>query len=591
MAGIGVKLNKIYQQNTLTTNLVGFGYSTIITIAPMVLVIAAVLIMQVLLEVAKTGYAMRELYSSTVLYIFVFALLTAAPFNSVLSRYISDVIYEETYDDILPCYYVGLIMNIVFSCLFGIPFCLWEFFIGHVSVWYVFAGYCGYAALVMVFYSMLYLSVCKDYKKISFYFLVGMLTTVLCSLLFGKVLHMEVTIAMLISLDIGFLVIAMMEYALIHNYFRENSGKYREVLGYFKKYWPLVITNFFYTLGLYIHNFVFWSTDMHMVVVNTFVSMTVYDMATCLAMFTNISATVIFISRVEMHFHGRYKAYSEAVIGGRGIDISNAERRMFRQLSEELFNLVRIQFIVTIVLYFVCIILLPQFGFGGIIMRIYPCLAVGYFILFIMYSAIIFMYYFNDLKGALMTSIIFVSVTFLVSLIATHLSEVWYGIGVVAGSFAGFACGYHRLRWMEHNLDEHIFCNGNLIKKGKGIQPPGKVFDRYPVKEETDKKKGKKRKSKGKDEDRRRRDRDKDKDRTRRDSRKRDNRERDRKKRDNRERDRARDSRERDRTRDRKRRDNRKRDNRERDKDKKRRDSRKRENKKRNNEKRGRKEE
>ena len=43
-----------------------------------------------------------------------------------------------------------------------------------------------------------------------------------------------------------------------------------------------------------------------MVVRKSFVSMTTYDMATCLEMFTNISASVIFISRVEMHFHERY---------------------------------------------------------------------------------------------------------------------------------------------------------------------------------------------------------------------------------------------------------------------------------------------
>ena len=28
MAGIGVKLNKIYNKNTLTTNIIGMGYST-----------------------------------------------------------------------------------------------------------------------------------------------------------------------------------------------------------------------------------------------------------------------------------------------------------------------------------------------------------------------------------------------------------------------------------------------------------------------------------------------------------------------------------------------------------------------------------
>ena len=396
MAGIGVKLNKIYGKHTLTSDLYGFGYSTLITVAPMFVVIGAVLIMQLVLGVMKTGYAMRELYACTVLYIFIFALLSAAPFNSVLSRYISDVIYEERYDDILPCYYVGLAFNVMFSCLLGIPFCLHEYFVGQVNLWYVFTGFCGYIELVLVFYSMLYLSICKDYKKISLYFTIGMALAVLCSLIFVKYLQWEVTFSMLLSLTIGFGVIAVMEYALIHNYFRENSGKYREVLWYFRKFWQLVLTNFIYTLGLYIHNFVFWTTDMRMVVAKSFVCNQPYDMATCLAMFLNISASVIFISRVEMNFHGRYKAYSESVIGGRGVDIDNAKNRMFRQLSEELFSLVRLQFMITVILYFLSIIFLPRFGFGGLVMRIYPCLAVGYFILFVMYAVIIFLYYFND---------------------------------------------------------------------------------------------------------------------------------------------------------------------------------------------------
>lgn len=167
MAGIGVKLNKIFNKNTITTNLIGFGYSTVITIAPMFLVIMAVMLMQLFLGFSNIGYATRELYSCTVLYIFIFALLTASPFNAVLSKYLSDVIYNETYEDILPCYYVGLFLNILLSCVVGIPFCLWEYFVGEVALYYVFTGYCGYIALVLVFYSMLYLSICKDYKKIS----------------------------------------------------------------------------------------------------------------------------------------------------------------------------------------------------------------------------------------------------------------------------------------------------------------------------------------------------------------------------------------------------------------------------------------
>lgn len=477
MAGIGVKLNKIYSKHTIVTSIAGLGYSTVITVAPMFVVIFAVIIMQTLLGFSKLGYADRALYSCTVLYIFIFSLLTASPFNAVLSRYMSDVIYRESYEDILPCYYLGMIMNVVLSSLLGIPFCIREHIVGKVSIPYVFAGYCGYMALALVFYSMLYLSICKDYKKISFFFFIGMVATILMSLILVKLFGMEVTFGMLISLDVGFLLIASLELALVRSYFRENSGKYKEVLEYFKYNWQLVITNLLYMMGLYIHNFVFWSTDMRMEVVKSFVCTETYDMATCLAMLTNISSSVIFISRVEMHFHERYKKYSEAVIGGRGIDIENAKKRMFEQLAEELMNLVRVQFIVSVVVFFLCIMFLPKLGFGGLVMQIYPCLAAGYFILFIMYAAIIFLYYFNDLNGALITALSFSSVTLLGSIFATGLTPIWYGIGLVIGSGVGWCMAYIRLRAMEKNLDTHVFCNGSIMKRGNGKRPSNKVYE------------------------------------------------------------------------------------------------------------------
>ena len=49
MAGIGVNLKKIFSKNTITTHVYGFSYSEIATIAPMLLVIAAIIIMQMCL--------------------------------------------------------------------------------------------------------------------------------------------------------------------------------------------------------------------------------------------------------------------------------------------------------------------------------------------------------------------------------------------------------------------------------------------------------------------------------------------------------------------------------------------------------------
>ena len=480
MAGIGVRLNRIFNKNTLTTNIFGFGYSLVVTIAPMLVVIGAIILMQLLLGVSGESYASRELFSSTVLYVFIFSLLVTSPFSAVLSKYMSDIIYEETFEDIMPCYYVGLFFTLILGVLLGVPFCLWEYYVGEVGLHYVFAGFAGYMTLILIFYTQLYLLICKDYGRISLFFIVGMVLTVVLSLILVKIFGWDSSYAMLVSLDAGFLLTAALETSLVKSYFRYNSGKYKRVLQYFRRFWQLVLTNFLYVFGLYIHNFVFWTTDMRTVVVKSFVMMQAYDMATCLAMFTNISASVIFIARMEMHFHERYRAYSEAVIGGRGMDIENAKSRMFRQLGEELHNLVRVQFIVSVVVFFIAIIVLPMFGFGGMVLRIYPCLAAGYFILFIMYSAIIFLYYFSDLTGSLLTSFSFWLCTLIGSYFSSRfLPEAWYGLGLVFGAFVGWCVAYARLRWVEKNLDVHIFCQGNILQHGVGKMPESKVFDRY----------------------------------------------------------------------------------------------------------------
>lgn len=476
MAGIGVRLNRFFQKRSITAGLAGVAYGSCLTVAPMVLVIGVLLLLEWILGFDTLDYYTRELFSCTILYIFIFSLLSAAPFNSVLSKYMQDAIFEDRYQDILPCFYIGLMLNILFSCLLGIPFCLWEHFVGEVPVAYVFISFCGFISLVLVFYSMLFLSICKDYGRISLFFLTGLTVSFVLALILHFWAGWGVTESMLFSLTVGFFLIAVLEYGSVRRYFVENSNRFRPVLSYFRKYWHLVAVYLFYTLGLYIHNFVFWTTDLRMIVARSFVCAQPYDMASCLAMFTNISATVIFIARVEMFFHDRYKAYSEAVIGGRLSDIQNAKRKMFREIANQLMDLARLQFIISVAVYLIFVVVLPRFGFAGMVMRIYPCLAAGYFILFQMYAEILFLYYFKDMWGAIFTAVSFCLVTFLGSLAATHLPDVWYGIGVVAGSFTGWTIGYFRLRWTERHIDKQIFCQGQLIKTGRGLRPSTQVY-------------------------------------------------------------------------------------------------------------------
>ncbi|MDR2042819.1 MAG: exopolysaccharide Pel transporter PelG [Clostridium sp.] len=476
MAGIGVSLYKLFRKNTLLFSLVGSCYSTVITIAPMVLVIGTLLLMERFLGFYQISYAKQELFSCLILYIFIFAQLVAAPFNAVLSKYLADVLYVERYEDVAPCFSIGLFLNVFLGVLIGAPFCAYVYLVGRVELGFVCIGFCGYVALVMAFYGSVYLNAWKGYRRIALYFLLGMLFAFLLAAVLALAADIPVTYALLIGLALGFLLIACLEFATVRNYFTENSNRYRPVLVYFKKYWKLAATNFFYVLGMYIHNFVYWQSELRVTVAKSFLTAPPYDMAAFLAVLTNLSANVIFVTRVEMHFHGKYKAYAEAIVDGRGIDIERAKVRMFQQLSEELMTLVRVQFLISIALYLVCVLALPRIGFSGLVMKIYPCMAAGYFILFVMYSAILFLGYYQDHAGSLLAVACFCTVTLAASRFAGGLPEIWYGLGIVLGSLAGWVAAYSRLRWIEKHIDRHMFCQGQLLKRGRGRKPSQRVY-------------------------------------------------------------------------------------------------------------------
>lgn len=479
MAGVGVKLKHIYEKKSITANVFGIGYSVIITIAPMLFIVASVWAMENVLGFADEDYLTRDLFSSVILYIFVFSLLAVhLLFSPVLSRFVQDAIFEERYGDVMSCYQIGLLLTLLFGCIPGALFSLRVHVVGGVEAGFVFLGYCGYAAMIFVLYSMVYLSVCKDFERISLFFLVGMAAAFLLALLLRFWLHVDVTYSLLFSLTSGFLLIGILEYTALKSYFPENSGQYRQVFAYCRKWWKLMASNFFYVLGLYIHNFVFWTHETGTTIAKSFLCNPNYDVAGYIAIFTSISTLIIFISGVEMNFNRKYKAYSEVVIGGKRGDIDAAGSRMFRQLSEELINLVRLQFIITVTVYLLCIVILPQLGFAGSIMRIYPCLAAGFFILFIMYAAMHFLYYFNDFTGAVLTAAGFCTMTFLGSVFSMRLPEIWYGLGVVLGAFVGWTLAYIRLRWIERNLNTYIFCEGFLLRHESRERPSSKVYDR-----------------------------------------------------------------------------------------------------------------
>jgi hypothetical protein len=476
MAGIGIKLNKIYGKRTIVSSLYGIGLSVIYTIAPMLVIMGSLLLMYFLLGFDSVNYYDRELFSCTVLYIFIFSLLFSSAFNSVLSKYIADRNFEKQFADIPPCIFIGMLLKLGISTIISVPFYLWEIFVGKVPVYYVFTSYMCYMSLTLVFALMLYGVVIKQFSRISLFFIVGAITSILISCFLRYVFDMEVTYSMLLALTIGFWLTAVLELFMVKRRFSESSNRFRPVFRYLKQYWRLVLSDFLYILGLFCHNFVFWTVPWRMEIANTYVCNQPYDMATCLGMFTNLSATVLFVSKVEMHFFKFYRQFNTAIVGGSYEQIEKSRKRLFQSLVKELMDMVYIQFAISIIIFLLAEIFLPMFGFGGMTLEIYPLMAVGYFISFLMYSNILFLQYFTDYTGTVITGLIFSGIGAIGACISTNLPVAWYGSGFTVAALLAYAFSFLRMKKMEKNIYVHTFCVGSILPYKNEKMPNQQVY-------------------------------------------------------------------------------------------------------------------
>lgn len=463
MAGIGFELKKLFKKEGIISTVFAGLYATVVTVGPTIMVILALNLMYFLLPYVNVAYHDREVLSSTILYVFIFSLIISSPLNIILSRYMADKIYLEEYDSILPALDTGNLILALMVALTGIPFGAAMYFVGKLPLHYVLVSYLFYAGLVFSFYYMTFITLLKEYRKITYSFLFSLFIGILfsCAAVFWW--NFSVVDGILDGLAVSFNLIAVLLMARLRRNFRNHNKTSREVLQYFKKFRMLFVSNAFYTLGLYSHNFVFWFFSSYRVTVaNVFVSAPVYDVVTYLAMLSNISVLVIFVVNVETKFHTAYKTYCESIIGASGKDILQAKSKMIEVLRRELLYIVQLQMIVNICVFVLIIAFAADLGITGRILTMYPVMSVAYMILYLVQSMMIFQFYLDDAGGAALVGLVFLVGTAFGSCVSVRLPAAFAGGGVLFGAFAGFTVVFFRIRNKLIHLDEHIYCRGNV---------------------------------------------------------------------------------------------------------------------------------
>ena len=464
MAGIGFELKKLFKGKGFLSAIKAYSYSALVTVGPFVLCTIIIVSILLLLNYMDVPVKEKELFIATVVYAFIFSQIFSSGFKMIVTRFVSDMLYSNKIEYILPSLYGVLSIALVISATAAVAF-LWK---SPLSIEIKVTSYVLFLELVIIYLIMVYLSTIKDYMKIVKGFVWGVFTTIILSFVFLKFTDIKIVFGLLLSMDIGFFTVIVILLSYLERIFKKSVKKYYIFLSYFDKYPSLFFISLFYTLALYVHNFIFWSSNLGVRIGSTYVYAPVYDVPTFYAFLSTIPSMIVFVVSIETSFYEKYRTYYTLINGkGNFPDIENARKDMTRVLWIEIRNITEIQLFFSLLFIAGGNLFLPRMGLSQLSLDIFNLLVLGAYLNIMLLIVIMILLYFEDRKGALFVSTIFFVTNFLFTEATVRLNENTYGMGFFISAFISLVIAFIELQIYLKNIHYHTFCGQPVIYREK----------------------------------------------------------------------------------------------------------------------------
>ena len=178
MAGIGFSLNRLFQKKGMLNLCRAYAYAGAVAIGPMVMGVSLLLGISFASRVAGMPQQEREIMNYMLTYSLLVSLFVSSFMNMILTRYISDMLYEEKPARVMPSFY-GALAVMIPVCFAGYGTML--LFSGIPPVYKIMSMWFA-LTMIVVWTQMNYLSALKDYRSIALVFAASMMTGFLMAL-------------------------------------------------------------------------------------------------------------------------------------------------------------------------------------------------------------------------------------------------------------------------------------------------------------------------------------------------------------------------------------------------------------------------
>ncbi len=468
MAGIGFELKRLFKDKGLIAKAKAGFYSVFVTIGPVIISVMVITGLYLLLEVIGMHKKDIDLVQATILYSFMFSVIFTSGYGMMLSRYLSDRLYMEIREDILPSLYGSLAVIILICGLSGFAF----YFRSPLPLLYKTFAYLLFIELSVMFILNIYISAVKNYKIVTFCFLFSTMFSILIGYLIIKNQMMDMKSAVIFSFALCIAIINIVLAIEIQRFFKKKSTLYFNFMRYFVNHRFLFFTNLFYMMGIYIHNFVFWNIPrLNVTIQDTYIYAPSYDIPAFYSFLSIMPTMVVFVVRLETSFYEKYRNYFYLVNNGACYeDIEFARKEMFKVLIRELAYIMQIQLFFTLAAIIIGLKFLSNFGFTFEMVSLFSILALGYYCAIIMFVIMTLLLYFDSQDKAFLVAVTFCISSFFFSYISTFWKVYFYGLGFFIASGLSLVVSIIILILYMKNLEYHIFCKQvALVERRQGL--------------------------------------------------------------------------------------------------------------------------
>ncbi len=477
MAGIGFQLRKLYEKEGVIPKLKAHLYSTFVTVGPIILSIIVITFLQTILRRVGVDRGRMVELQLTIMYSFVFSVIVASGYCMLLSRYLSDKFYNNEVEDILPSLYGAISVILLIAGPIGAYF----YYDSTLPVDHRFFGYVLFIELVIEMVLAVYISALDEYKRVSFSFLYGTITGIVAYYVLVVFVKYDYIVSVLIAFSITIGVVDSLLLMEIRKHFINKSNKYFNFLKYYTKFYLIFFINFFYTVGLYAHDFAFWTHDvLRHHVAETFIYAPYYDFPAFYAFISAIPTLIIFVVKVETDFFEQYTNYFTMINKGACYeDIEVAKKKMSLTIYQNIVYIMQMQLFFSLVGIIVGMLFLPIAGFTSEMVTIYSLSVIGFYFTIIMFVVMTMILYFDDKKSGLIISGHFVIGSFVYSYITTLLGPAFYGLGFICAGAISLVIAFHRLDKYLKEIDYRIFCMAISFEKEEENTLFNKAINRF----------------------------------------------------------------------------------------------------------------